>query len=695
MKSTLLRAAAPALGLAFMTSAASAELVITGVFDGPLSGGTPKGVEVYVLEDIADLSQYGIGSANNGGGTDGNEFSFPADSVSAGTFIYVSSEASNFEAYFGFAPNYTTGVMGINGDDAVELFFGDTVIDTFGQIDVDGNGTTWEYLDSWAYRVDGVGTNGTAFVDTDFTYGGPNALDGCSDNGTCESQAPLGTWQPGGSEPVVHVVYAGNFYYNPQTVDVNIGDTIQWIWEGGNHDAVDGDIDNCAKSGEYFDVLITSSNPTAEWVVSEDAPAQIDYFCTVGSHCAFGMVGTINVLDAGVQDADEDTIPDEQDNCPDDANVDQADFDEDGVGDVCDNCPDDANANQADGDGDLVGTICDNCPDDANADQADSDGDGNGDACDLCPGEDDNFDGDENGVPDCQEVDVPEGLRISEIRIDQPGSDSDEYFELQGPVGTNLEGISYIVIGDGSGGAGSVEAVVNLTGVIDDTGYFLVAEDSFTIVDVAEADQVASINFENSDNVTHLLVANYTGGFADLDADDDGVLDSSPPWLQLIDSVSLVETNDGTGDRYYGEAEVGPTVDGFVPGHAYRCAGSGEWTIGLFDSFDDDTPASANLDCIPKEPTGACCVGEVTGDYCVDGQTFEECSNLGTDPTSNGWFQDETCEDIGCGLAACEGDFDDDGKTNIADLLFVIANWGKPYTVTDLLLVISDWNCGV
>ena len=137
MKSMLLRAAAPVLGLAFMTTAASGQMVITAAFDGPLSGGTPKGVEIYVLEDIPDLSQYGIGSANNGGGTDGNEFGFPADSVSAGTFIYVTSEASNFETYFGFAPNYTTGAMGINGDDAVELFFGDTVIDTFGQIDVD------------------------------------------------------------------------------------------------------------------------------------------------------------------------------------------------------------------------------------------------------------------------------------------------------------------------------------------------------------------------------------------------------------------------------------------------------------------------------------------------------------------------------------------------------------------------------
>ena len=32
--------------------------------------------------------------------------------------------------------------MGINGDDAVELFHNGTVIDTFGDINTDGNGET-------------------------------------------------------------------------------------------------------------------------------------------------------------------------------------------------------------------------------------------------------------------------------------------------------------------------------------------------------------------------------------------------------------------------------------------------------------------------------------------------------------------------------------------------------------------------
>ena len=53
------------------------DLIITGVYDGPLSGGTPKAIELYVLNDISDLSIYGVGSANNGGGTDGVEAQLP------------------------------------------------------------------------------------------------------------------------------------------------------------------------------------------------------------------------------------------------------------------------------------------------------------------------------------------------------------------------------------------------------------------------------------------------------------------------------------------------------------------------------------------------------------------------------------------------------------------------------------------
>jgi len=182
-------------GLAtFLITPAQANVIITAVYDGPLSGGTPKGVELYVTADVADLSMYGIGSANNGQGTDGEEFTFPAGAFSAGTFIYVTTEADPFMTYFGFAPDFEDASMAINGDDAVELFMNGNVIDIFGDINVDGNGTGWEYLDSWAYRKDGTGPDGTTFAETNWDYGGVDAIEGCSDNASCGSVIPIGTY---------------------------------------------------------------------------------------------------------------------------------------------------------------------------------------------------------------------------------------------------------------------------------------------------------------------------------------------------------------------------------------------------------------------------------------------------------------------------------------------------------------------
>ncbi len=168
-------------------------LVLTGVFDGPLTGGTPKGVEIFVLQDIADLSNYGVGSANNGGGTDGQEFTFPAVAATAGTYIYITDNTANFTSFFGFAPDYTDGFASINGDDAVELFENGQVIDTFGDINMDGTSQPWEFLDGWAYRVADTGPDG-GFIIGNWTFSGTNVFDGQTTNGTSPTPFPIGTY---------------------------------------------------------------------------------------------------------------------------------------------------------------------------------------------------------------------------------------------------------------------------------------------------------------------------------------------------------------------------------------------------------------------------------------------------------------------------------------------------------------------
>jgi predicted extracellular nuclease len=199
--------------IAVSPRAVASDLVITGVLDGPLSGGIPKAIEVHALSNIPDLSIYGLGSANNGGGTDGQEFTFPAVGAAAGDFIYVASESPGFNAFFGFDPDFTSGAASINGDDAIELFQNGAVVDVFGDINVDGTGQAWEYLDGWAYRVNGSGPDGTTFLIANWSFSGPNALDGATTNASAATPFPLGSYVGGvGGEnaPIVVSTTPGN-----------------------------------------------------------------------------------------------------------------------------------------------------------------------------------------------------------------------------------------------------------------------------------------------------------------------------------------------------------------------------------------------------------------------------------------------------------------------------------------------------
>ena len=168
----------------------SQSLIITSVFDGPLTGGRPKGVELFSLSSIHDLSVYGIGSANNGGGSDGEEFTFPADSLARGTYIYIASDSTEFHNFFGIPPTYVASAVNVNGDDAIELFENGVVIDLFGDINTDGTGEAWEYTDGWFSRNYRSHPSST-FNITQWNSTGTNALDGEISNASAQSPIPV------------------------------------------------------------------------------------------------------------------------------------------------------------------------------------------------------------------------------------------------------------------------------------------------------------------------------------------------------------------------------------------------------------------------------------------------------------------------------------------------------------------------
>jgi hypothetical protein len=202
-------------------------------------------------------------------------------------------------------------------------------------------------------------------------------------------------------------------------------------------------------------------------------------------------------------------------------------------------------------------------------------------------------------------------VKINELRIDQPSDDNDEYLELFGTPGESLDGVSYVILGDGSAGTGEVELALDLTGqMVGATGFFLVAEDADTFGSAADLE--LSINLENSDNVTHLLVSGFAGTTSDdLDMNDDGVLETLP-WTGIVDGVALIEDAavppTGTEYHYAGQLAlpvVGPDGSA-VPGHVYRLPDGGAFQIGPFDPVDGlDTPGSANI----PEPAGIVLLG--------------------------------------------------------------------------------------
>jgi len=121
-----------------------------------------------------------------------------------------------------------------------------------------------------------------------------------------------------------------------------------------------------------------------------ELPDAGSYHVEIGGHCGT-LLSNVAIL-AVLPDRDRDGIPDDSDNCPDVPNVRQFDRDDDLVGDACDACPDDPDKIKLgacgcgtpddDTDGDGVPDCADNCPANANADQADADDDGIGDVCD-------------------------------------------------------------------------------------------------------------------------------------------------------------------------------------------------------------------------------------------------------------------------------------------------------------------------
>jgi hypothetical protein len=163
-----------------ITSQASLELVGILDLDLPEGGSSGKAIHLKANQNITNLSDYGIGIANNGGGTDGQEYDFPNIVLNSGDHIIVCRDTLAIKYYFSGCNSFNfmiqddSSVITQNGDDAIELYENGIVIETFGDVNVDGSGELWEYKDSWAYKID---TGSIVFSGFNWITGGVDCTD--------------------------------------------------------------------------------------------------------------------------------------------------------------------------------------------------------------------------------------------------------------------------------------------------------------------------------------------------------------------------------------------------------------------------------------------------------------------------------------------------------------------------------------
>ncbi|MBN2500061.1 MAG: ExeM/NucH family extracellular endonuclease [Anaerolineales bacterium] len=162
---------------------------------------------------------------------------------------------------------------------------------------------------------------------------------------------------------------------------------------------------------------------------------------------------------------------------------------------------------------------------------------------------------------------------INEFVFNHTGTDTNEFVEIFGAADTDYSAYTLLEIeGDGSG-AGTIDGVWTL-GTTDGSGYWLVG--------------YLNNEIENG-TVTLLLVEGFSGSAGDdLDAENDGVVDS-PPWTAIVDEVGV---NDGdSGDFNYGGTVLAGGFDGdsFDVGGASRIPNgtdtdtTGDWVRNDYD----------------------------------------------------------------------------------------------------------------
>lgn len=208
------------LSLILLSSMSFAQPVLTAIVDGPCTGGLPKVCEIFAKGTV-DFTQFSFQNqtnANTTWGTGANLLDLTPLGTRTNEFVYIVLTNGSLSIATTEFPSITTsnsiesGVMNLNGDDRVRIINTSTsaVIDQFGVSDVDGTGSAWEWLDTYAKRNNGTGPDG-AFVQANWTFAPVDDLDG---DGVCVNAA---------NPTLQTIVNLGNYTLSTKTFDAIAG----------------------------------------------------------------------------------------------------------------------------------------------------------------------------------------------------------------------------------------------------------------------------------------------------------------------------------------------------------------------------------------------------------------------------------------------------------------------------------------
>eukprot|EP00026_Physarum_polycephalum_P016805 Phypoly_transcript_17808.p1 GENE.Phypoly_transcript_17808~~Phypoly_transcript_17808.p1 ORF type:complete len:172 (-),score=33.05 Phypoly_transcript_17808:61-576(-) len=94
------------------------------------------------------------------------------------------------------------------------------------------------------------------------------------------------------SDVTVIVGFNNTLTYKPENVTINVGDRVNWVWQGNYHNVISGS--QCSDVGVPPLQSGNPVNPPYNFSYTFTAPGVYPYFCT--PHCTKGMVGSVNVI---------------------------------------------------------------------------------------------------------------------------------------------------------------------------------------------------------------------------------------------------------------------------------------------------------------------------------------------------------------------------------------------------------------